>query len=671
MKIKLKKLTLLNFKGIRSLEIEFSQITNILGENATGKTSVFDAFLWLLFGKDSTDRKDFEIKTLDPNNKPFHRMDHEVTAILEVDGEELVLKRVFKENWTKKRGSSEAEFSGHTTSYFWNDIPLKLEEYQSKISAILQESIFKLITNTGYFNSLKWQERRNVLLQIAGKIDDKVVLDKIATLQNKDAIAKLTAAVNSKKSMEEYRRELGAKKKKIKDELELLPSRIDEASRSLPDIMDYTQIEAAISQLNLELENTEKLMLDKTHAQNERQKEISQKYTVINEHKNNRQQIEFEIKNRFQDKKRERSQQIVDVKRELNQKKDELARISADYIRLETRKKEIISTQDSLRAQWGSVNGETLEFKEAEFKCPTCKREYDSTDIESKKAELLKNFNQNKSIRLAEISAKGKALTLELKDIEEKMTTLAQLGKTTRQESDELAKSLEGLELAHNESSNNEALEIQRMIASDENYISLGNKIKILEEEVNLPQSDNSADLIQQKRSLNEKIQQLRKDLDSKEQRERIEKRIQELQVQEKEMATELAGLEGVEFTIEQFTKAKMDELETRINSRFKTVKFKLFEEQINGGQVECCEALINGVPYSDANTASKINAGLDVINTLCKHYDAYAPVFVDNAESVNTLIPVNAQLIRLVVSKDKKLKIETQKDLFSSAAVA
>ncbi|MBP7398205.1 MAG: AAA family ATPase [Chitinophagales bacterium] len=73
MKISLKKLSLLNFKGIRQRTIEFNDVTNIFGKNEAGKTTLFDASLWVLFGKDSTDRKDFAIKTLDENNEPFHK----------------------------------------------------------------------------------------------------------------------------------------------------------------------------------------------------------------------------------------------------------------------------------------------------------------------------------------------------------------------------------------------------------------------------------------------------------------------------------------------------------------------------------------------------------------------------------------------------------------------
>ncbi|MGI8600291.1 MAG: ATP-binding protein, partial [Chitinophagaceae bacterium] len=181
MNIILRKLQLTNFKGIKNLSCEFSHETFIYGENATGKTTVMDAFLWLLFGKDSTDRKDFEVKTLDKAGNVIEKTDHEVYALLDVDGRDIELKRVLREKWQKKRGSVEAEFTGNETLYFWNDVPCQQKEFQAKINNLVDESIFKLLTSPLYFNSLPWQNRRDVLIGIAGDVTDAEVLDAMAT----------------------------------------------------------------------------------------------------------------------------------------------------------------------------------------------------------------------------------------------------------------------------------------------------------------------------------------------------------------------------------------------------------------------------------------------------------------------------------------------------------
>ena len=107
--IRIVRMMLTNFKGIRSIEVNFNpEVTNISGDNATGKTSMMDAFLWCLFGKDSQNRADFNIKTLDAEGKAFPKLEHEVVVVLSVDGIETVFRRCYKENWVKKRGDGRA-----------------------------------------------------------------------------------------------------------------------------------------------------------------------------------------------------------------------------------------------------------------------------------------------------------------------------------------------------------------------------------------------------------------------------------------------------------------------------------------------------------------------------------------------------------------------------------
>ena len=140
---------------------------------------------------------------------------------------------------------------------------------------------------------------------------------------------------------------------------------------------------------------------------------------------------------------------------------------------------------------------------------------------------------------------------------------------------------------------------------------------------------------------------------------ERTRARIEELKAEERQLAAQISVLEGHRYLIELFIKVKVNLLEDSINSRFRTVKFKLFDVQINGAVVECCETMINGVPWADANNAGRVNAGLDIINTLSGHYGVSAPIFIDFRESVNELIETNSQIINLVVSQDPKLRVE------------
>ena len=668
MKIELKKLTLTNFKGIRSFSTDFEQVTNIAGDNATGKTTLKDAFLWLFFGKDSSDRKDFEIKTLDENNQPFHKLDHEVEALILVDGQEMNIRRSMREKWVKKRGEQESVFSGHETSFFWNDVPMKEGEYQQKVASVFNENIFKLITNTDYFNSLKWQDRRAVLMQMAGKIDDAEIFLSLPGTKT-GQFEHLIHALGQKKTIDEYKKEIAAKKKKLKDELELLPARIDEANRSLPEEKDYAAIEKLIEQATSDIANVEALLNSKSLAQKQYQEAQLEKTREIGQLKQKLQQIEFAENNKAQDSKRSREQAIQDKKRELRNKQDEKSRLLVDYNTEEKRREGLVILKNELTKKWEAISAEQLVFNEIEFHCPACKRAYEATDIESKKSELINNFNADKSRRLADVKERGLKYADEIKILDSNISNIKDKGLVLKAEIDQLESAVNILEQEHARLLLNEAEEVKAAIANNSEYKALQEMITLRNEEINtkLPE-DNNTDLLNRKRTLQLEIDDWKKQIAGKDQRERILSRINELKDQEQTMAQELANLEGIEFSIEQFIKAKMDTLESRINGRFKIVRFKMFEEQINGGQVEACTTLINGVPYSDANTAAKIQAGLDIINTLSEHYDTYGPVWVDNRESVIRLPETKSQLINLIVSeKHKKLTVLREKELVAA----
>jgi exonuclease SbcC len=263
MKMLLKSMTLLNFKGVRNLTINFSKVTNISGENRTGKTTIVDAFFFLLWGKNSYDVKDFNIKTLDKENNPIPKLNHEVSAVIEIDDYDQTFRRVYKEKWTKKKGSEITEMTGHVTELYINDVPFQLKEYQSKIDGIINEELLKLLTNPLYFNSntnsWKWQNRREVLSKIAGNVTDAEVAG-----DNEDFLA-LLALLNNK-SIEEFKREIASRKKRLKDDLARVPIRIDEATRSMPIVENWSVLETKIGIQNTRIAEIEKQMEDKTLA---------------------------------------------------------------------------------------------------------------------------------------------------------------------------------------------------------------------------------------------------------------------------------------------------------------------------------------------------------------------------------------------------------------------
>jgi len=250
MKLQIKQMTLVNFKGIKQAKYQFEpDTTNIYGDNGTGKTTIVDAFNWCLFGKDSQGRSDFEIKTIGADGVVIPQLDHTVETVLITSNGEQTFKRTLREMWQKKRGASQAEFTGNETVYYWNDVPLLAGAYKDKVSQIINEAMLKLISGPLYFNTiLTWQQRREILFNMSAEIGDYTILQEITTPDNWDQIQELTLMLNQKKSLKEYQTQIASQKLIAKKEMETIPTRVDEATRQLQPMHSEAALQVLIEE---------------------------------------------------------------------------------------------------------------------------------------------------------------------------------------------------------------------------------------------------------------------------------------------------------------------------------------------------------------------------------------------------------------------------------------
>lgn len=638
-KVKLTRLTLLNFKGVRNLTVDFGEnLTSISGRNGSGKTSIFDAFTWLLFGKNSDDAKDFNIKTLDENGNAIPKLPHEVTAELEVGGQKFTLCRKFVEKWTKKRGSANEEFAGHTTELYYNEVPCDSKEWAEKINAICPENVFKLVTNPLAFTSMKPMAQREVLIRMAGNITNEEIAGENAEFV--DLINVLTD-----KTLEEYKKEVASKKKRIKAEIDALPERISERMRDLDQGTDFAQFETDIKTLKAELQSVESALISDKDKVDLAQGRINALNKALNDAKSLRMKKENELRQFF-------GEEFFAAQKKANDYRFSISKAEADIRILDNTIAMAVNlienkTQEAenLRTEWRKENEKVLY--ENDLICPVCGRFYD----EDKIATIKANFNQEKAKNLQEISVKGHKVKDELAKAQSNMAGM-------ENEKERLMKDIEVYK-ARLAQLPTEMPDFSERIATDPSIEALNKDIAELESELAkevLPTMDE--ELVAEKKDLEANIEYCTKVLALKEVDEANRKRIAELEESLSAGNEELTRLEGIEFSIQQFGKRRINLIEDRINGMFKVVSFKMFNTQINGGEEETCEAMVNGVPFKDLNHASKINAGLDIINALSKFEDVSAPVFIDNAEAINEVMQTDSQMICLRVSEDD-LKIE------------
>lgn len=643
MEIKLYNLKLKNFKGIKDLEINFNcQNTNIYGKNATGKTTIFDAFKWLFFDKDSNDRKDFNIKTLDSDNKPIHFLEHEVEAILVIDGVDMTFKKVLQEKWVTKRGQEQQEFSGHETNYWIDEVPVKKKDYEEKINSLIPESLFKLIIDPSFFNNqMSWKERRELLINISGEtITDEDILN------SNEQFNVLKENLDGR-TIDDYKKVVQAKIKDLNKEKETIPVRIDELTNTLKTEhnIDYDKLEKEKAKYNEEMQKIENEMIDVQARAKENMKKADELTAAKNELNNLKFKLETEQSNKY-------ATEEINL---TNEKSVLEAKIRANQKELEDRRQEIEQdnkTKEELYKKWDEVDKRKLEFDENEFMCPTCKREYEADKIDTIKATFTDNFNKHKESEKTRINAEGQSINARLEENNRAVETLQNILNDASKELEEIQKKLEELEI---KKENETTFDVTQNVEYQEKE----KQVKQLEEIISKLTTEDTTELQNKKVEISEQINNIDKQLNERNTQERTQARIEELEKQEEEISLKIQELEAQQFQIEKFTKTKVELLENSINSKFEFVRFRLFDTQINGGLVECCDTLVNGVPYSDVNNAHKILAGLDIINTLIKFYNTKAPIFIDNRESINEIYNIDTQIISLIVTTDSTLRIE------------
>lgn len=629
--MKLSAITLNNFKGIKFINFEFDgNDASIYGDNATGKTTIFDSLCWLLFGKDSLDRADFEIKTL-VNGEPLHNVNHEVEATFSNDdGTSFTLKRIYRERYSNPRGG-ETKLTGHTTDYFINEVPVKEKEYKAFINNMINEDVFKLITNPLYFNEqYSWQNRRKLLLEMCGDVDDESVIN------SRDDLKRLAQLLNGH-TVEEQKKIVAAKKTAINKELDMIPVRIDEAVRNKPEIAsDKTKLTQDIQVIMNGIDELEK---EKAIINNGF--EATEKHSKIREINRQLEARRLEVLSNYKkDKQALRSKyelslmQLKSLEAERDRYYDRHNDLNRD---IDLENKRIEKLQD----EFNSFNNQAFDT----VNCPTCGQPYP----DEKRAELETIFNTQKSTNLEEWqklidSAKAmKQSYMEQQDLMAvKVDGLTNQIVDKQKEYDSHFKDYEELQ--------------EPNIEDDPAYKDLKAELFILElDDGNEADDDKLLKIDTELKELKSKKSALETELNKFKMAADIDTRIAELETQQRKLAEEKNLLDETSFLIDEFVKTKVDLLEQSINSHFEYARFKMFNVLVNGNIEECCETTYKGVPYRSMNNAARMNVGLDIINALTKFYNVTAPVFIDNAEAVTDFIKCNSQTIKLVVDADFK----------------
>ena len=639
--IKILELRLRNFKGVKDFTLSpEDKNVNVYGDNATGKTTLMDAFMWLLFDKDSQNSSNFNVKTLDELGHVIHGLEHEVSARLEIDGKIVGLQKIYKEKWTKKRGQALSELTGHTTDFFINGVPKKKSEYTAYLANVIEEDTFKILTNPLYFNTnLHWKDRRSLALNICGEVDQEEIFNKDKNLEELKPLLE-------DKSIDDLKAEMTSRRRKLNEELKSIPYRIDELSREDLEIDVDTLINEK-RELEVKLDEVKS---SKGIDYDFRLRTITGTIKMLElKTEELKQDLTKGIRKALDDAMEDKSKMSKDY----YQAKSELEENSLKINRLKKVIAELEEETGTLRDKFREIA--SLKFDESTTICPTCKQDLPAENVE----KLRDEFEEYKRYTLEEINAKGKEVKAVLVKSKEELEGLESIQGPKEEIVGKLTLVLGAIDIDINELEENiKSIDVTTL----PEYKEIQDKLsKLYEEKKEVEELSKAQDNSEQIINLESQISEINKELAKVDLAKENEKRIEELKGRERELAQMVAETEKIEFLCDTYVVTKSRMLEDKLNSKFKTVKFKLFDIQVNGGINETFVTTVNGVPFEDLNNAMRINAGLDIINTLTDYYNFKAPIFIDNRESVNRIIDVKSQVINLIVNSSKKLIVEVE----------
>lgn len=636
MEIELKSLDLVHFKCFPKLHLDFHEgVNSLFGANAAGKTSVYDALTWLLFDKDSAGHSRPAIK---PTGAPAGAMP-EVTAILEVDGEPIKLRKVLREKWEKPRGSSIERYAGDTRDYYIDDVPLAENAYKRRIAELIDERQFKLLTDVwAVTKGMHWKDRRTLLAEICGLPEDKQLLATAPQFTELDEKV-------GRRTVDEYKSVLMKQRKDMNANLNTLPVRVDECSRMVAEL-ESLDFAAAHSE-------SDRLQAERERVQGELVKLANN--TLAAQARNELGALQNQLRELEAENNAHLASQRVPVEDETPVLTAALDRAKCEADRLTrtvAQERDLVlngeTRLDDYRARWRAIDAETCGTT-----CPVCHQPLPQDMLETSQDAFAAHQKQRKDALLED----SKMVKQGIAAAKDRLLTAETALKTAQ---DEVQKAQISLD------SYTPPVEVVPENLPD--YDRRKGAILTLIADADKRIDRLTSDTEQERRRLETALsavtaEKLRHDavLAKEQTLSDTRRRIADLQAEQRTAAAEMEQMDRLIAMCEEFTRYRVQAITESVNSKFRLTRWRLFTEQVNGGLADCCEPMdMNGSTFEGTNNAMQINIGMDIIDTLSAHFGRRVPLFVDNAESVTHLQPIGSQVVRLVVSEqDKELRIE------------
>lgn len=652
MEIKFKKIRIRNFRGLVSFEANLDgRSVRISGANGLGKSSVADAITWVLFGKDSRRRTAFPIDPVDDAGRIIHHLDVNVELEMLIDGQTTTLRRRRQEKWVQKRGMTAEQLDGHQTTCYIDGRPLPSSDFSSHVDTIVKEELFRALTTPDYFPSLPMDQQYRLLVKIVGTRT-------LAEIAAKDEEAMKVVDELGQRSIDQYRQGLSYDLQRTRKEQETIPVRLSEVQGFIEQVKakgadgktaqrHAKGIEEKLRQVTQEIDS----MAGVVRAENAR---YNDQRAYIQQLRQQRAAIEDRIERQNREARTLHQSLVCKAKEELEATEERHTAAKTMLGLHERRLKDLEQQLTDFRSRWEEVERLSFSWNAEEAVCPTCGQPLPQDQADQKRVEAEMRFNERKMKQQDALDEEGKKLAASKQRLQDLSAAAREEMATAERLMPEARERLSKAEAEPIEQADyHDAADWQRLSSE------IDQRMKELEQTTQAQEPPQLAALRTEEEGYRKELRLLQQTIDRSKQIDEYIRREKELQKWRTTLSGDVARMQTRLEAAERLQLMEAADLQQRVNDLFPSVRFRLSRELLNGREVGHCELSVDGVPYSGLSTSERINAGLELINALARHYNIVAPIVIDNAEAVNKVVPTLGQQILLEVSPAKKLNVE------------
>lgn len=641
MKIEIKSMTLQNFKKVRSQQIDFSHNMVISGANKVGKTTIYDAYLWAIFGV--TSKKNATVQTLNSNNEVVHHLETSVTVVLNYNDErEIKVQRILSENW-KNKGTVEEKLQSTTQERLINDVPLSQKEFNEKLDELCPLNKWLVLSNINIFMTYKVDDRRKMLMSLAGELNEEELMKSYPLVYK--------GIIEDKKQLNDLLLQQNTTKKKADEELKLIPAKV-QAQEVLRVDANFEELKIQKIKLDTDIAAVD-AALEGVSEKDPEMEEYLKKLQAFNEKVSKAQKAWQDTKIKAIDNL---TKLISSASTALLEAENLYTTNSKAYNNNKTSLAEVSIKFDDNIKEWNNANEKEFDYKQTDV-CPVCGRPYTDDMKATEYEHAVAEYNENKSNILIKIQNEAAELKQQMLVLKGNINTYEQITKVHDIESVEKARQL------YNELINQRNEVYNQTWESTSEKVTLDAELTAIEAtkptiKVDATIEENK----ERKRLLILQRDKLVNQVAGEEVNKRIDAEKEKLNNRSIELSQIIADCSEVIRQIKAYKKEKINLVEEKVNSYFSLIRWKFYEQnKTNDDEKEICTAIDkDGIDYDNTNDGTVIDMGVDIISGISKASNIFVPLFVDRKESAEYIVHTEQQTICLQCIYGQPLEIKS-----------